>query len=96
MKNKVLKYENFFDEGKSYVTINFLSHKYGKSIEELIEIFKEKKFLYRKGKTLYLYRKHKYKKYAKYFKENSKNVLKFTLKGEMFIDNLLREGNYEK
>lgn len=58
-------------------------------VDELIKILTEKRFLYKKGKVLYLYRKHRYKNYGKYFKINKKNIFKFSLKGEAFISSLL-------
>ncbi|WP_064607102.1 BRO-N domain-containing protein [Streptobacillus moniliformis] len=91
LQTKVIEYEGFFDEGKGYVSLNFLANKYEKTTEELISILTEKRFLYRKGKILYLYRRYKYKNYAKYFKIKGKNVLKFTLKGESFIDSLIKK-----
>ncbi|WP_064613483.1 Bro-N domain-containing protein [Streptobacillus moniliformis] len=91
LQTKLLEYEGFFDEGKDCVNINFLADKYEMRVDELIKLLTEKRFLYQKGKTLYLYREHKYKKYAKYFKIKGKNVLKFTLKGESFIDSLIKK-----
>ncbi|WP_064590854.1 BRO-N domain-containing protein [Streptobacillus moniliformis] len=91
LQTKVIEYEGFFDEGKGYVSLNFLANKYEKTTKELIKILTEKRFLYYKGNILYLYREHKYKNYAKYFKIKGKNVLKFTLKGESFIDGLIKK-----
>ncbi|ACZ01651.1 phage repressor protein [Streptobacillus moniliformis] len=91
LQTKLIEYEEFFDEGKEYISLNFLANKYEKTTEELIKILTEKRFIYQRGKTIYLYREHKYKNYAKYFKIKGKNVLKFTLKGESFIDSLIKK-----
>ncbi|ACZ01368.1 Bro-N domain-containing protein [Streptobacillus moniliformis] len=89
LENKINGYEIFFDEGKEYIGISFIAQKYEMKVDELIKILTEKRFLYKKGKVLYLYRKHRYKNYGKYFKINKKNIFKFSLKGEAFISSLL-------
>lgn len=97
--NKIKSLENFFDEGKDYASISFLANKYSCSYNEFIKILKKNKFIYSKGKELYVYRKFKYKGYVKYFKINGKNVMKFTMKGQQIIDeifmNLNLESDYE-
>lgn len=91
LEKKVNEYEIFFDEGKAYNSVNFLAKKYNLAVDELIEKLTKSKFLYRKGEKLYLYREHQYKGYAKYLKIKNKDVLKFTLKGESFIDSLMSD-----
>ncbi|WP_064615235.1 BRO-N domain-containing protein [Streptobacillus moniliformis] len=94
LENKINGYEIFFDEGKEYISISFIARKYEMKVDELIKILTEKRFLYKKGKVIYLYRKHRYKNYGKYFKINKKNIFKFSLKGEAFISNLLNVVHY--
>ena len=55
-------------------------------LEEFVHLLNENRILYKKGKLYYLYSPYKYKGYVKYLKENGKMVMKFTLKGEKFIE----------
>lgn len=91
LTQKIKEYEKFLNDSKEVLSLSFIADKYELSYEKLIEILNEKHFLYRKGKNLILYREHKYKKYVKYFRKMDKISMYVTLKGENYIDKLIKE-----
>lgn len=96
IKNKKLvELESFYKENKELASIEFLSNKYELSRKEFLNKLKEAKFIYQKGKNLYLYRNHKYKGYIKYFKNGNKNTIRFTPKGEKAIKDIFINLNIE-
>ena len=89
LKREIENYEKFFENSKELVSIEFLSNKYGMNRNQFINLMHKRGLLYEKGKNIYLYRKYKYKGLVKYYKSGDKNIIKFTLKGEKEINDLI-------
>lgn len=89
LEKKIFSYEKFLSDGKELISIDFLANKYNMSRKEFISLMKTRGLFYEKGKNIYLYRKYKFKGLAKYFKNGEKNIIKFTLKGEKEINDLI-------
>ena len=86
LNNKIRELEEFINSNNDYISITTLSAKYDMRVKEFVHLLNENRILYKKGKLYYLYSPYKYKGYVKYLKENGKMVMKFTLKGEKFIE----------
>ncbi len=88
-KNKLItSFNNIYKEDKTTESLQFLADKYDMKLNDFVEFLNRNKVIYKRGNTYRLYREHKYKGYVKYYKKNNKYNLKFTVKGQLFLEKL--------
>lgn len=102
LENKELKpkanYYDFVLQSPSLVTVKAMASDYGKSAQWLNKYLNEKSVQYKQGGTWYLYTKYSELGYAKLVTtaiddEHTREHLKWTHKGRLFVYNLLKEDN---
>lgn len=102
IENKEMKpkanYYDFVLQSPNLVTVRAMASDYGKSAQWLNKYLNEKGIQYKQGGTWYLYTKYSELGYAKFVttaidEEHTREHLKWTHKGRLFVYNLLKEDN---
>ena len=102
LENKEMKHKaNYYDfvlQSPNLVTVKAMASDYGKSAQWLNKYLNEKGIQYKQGGTWYLYTKYSELGYAKLVttaidEEHTREHLKWTHKGRLFVYNVLKEDN---